>query len=301
MAGTGLDVRPPDISRRVRAARFPCVMREAWHTAEPWLGPREPAGPGGGPAGGAPARGGRGREQGPRTVGVEEEGAAVGCDRVSFQPCFDLFLSRGLCSCTIWAEGRADLGRHADLSTAAERRNQNLLVQCGSGTNQAEAGSPLADAQPGTADPSGWLIMTTTKPKQLKREGVKPKRRGRGRGQIPEEYEGQTDGDQRSFPRRGRGRQAEDEVDELAVLAIRIRPPARQRKNIRKRPGDVQYENNNYNNRQSGPRPEPRLLHQAALEALTRSARTDSPRRTGRKQISGEDRRRRVGGGGGVS
>ncbi|KZV32236.1 acyl-CoA dehydrogenase-related protein [Dorcoceras hygrometricum] len=52
--------------------------------------------------------------------------------------------------------------------------------------------------------------------------------------------------------------------------------------------------------RQSGPRPDPRLLHQAALEALTRSARTDSPCRTGRKQISGDDRRRRVGGGGGV-
>ncbi|KZV49824.1 hypothetical protein F511_43291 [Dorcoceras hygrometricum] len=50
--------------------------------------------------------------------------------------------------------------------------------------------------------------------------------------------------------------------------------------------------------RQSGPRPDPRLLRQAALEALTRSARTDSPRRTGRKQISGDDRRRRVGGGG---
>ncbi|KZV50178.1 hypothetical protein F511_19270 [Dorcoceras hygrometricum] len=48
-------------------------------------------------------------------------------------------------------------------------------------------------------------------------------------------------------------------------------------------------------------RPDPRLLRQAALEALMRSARTDSPRRTGRKQISGEDRgrRRRVGGGGG--
>ncbi|KZV45913.1 hypothetical protein F511_27697 [Dorcoceras hygrometricum] len=52
--------------------------------------------------------------------------------------------------------------------------------------------------------------------------------------------------------------------------------------------------------RQSGPRPDPRLLRQAALEALTRSARTDSPRRTGRKQISDDDRRRRrVGGGGG--
>ncbi|KZV19996.1 hypothetical protein F511_26307 [Dorcoceras hygrometricum] len=49
--------------------------------------------------------------------------------------------------------------------------------------------------------------------------------------------------------------------------------------------------------RQSGPRPDPRFLRQAALEALTRSARTDSPRRTGRKQISGDDRRRRVGGG----
>ncbi|KZV34495.1 hypothetical protein F511_17095 [Dorcoceras hygrometricum] len=35
-------------------------------------------------------------------------------------------------------------------------------------------------------------------------------------------------------------------------------------------------------NRQSGPRPESRLLRQAALEALTNSARTDSPRRIGR-------------------
>ncbi|KZV51292.1 hypothetical protein F511_05633 [Dorcoceras hygrometricum] len=52
--------------------------------------------------------------------------------------------------------------------------------------------------------------------------------------------------------------------------------------------------------RQSGPRPDPRLLRQAALEALTRSARTDSPRRTGRKQISGDDRRREGSGGGGV-
>ncbi|KZV14114.1 hypothetical protein F511_44386 [Dorcoceras hygrometricum] len=41
--------------------------------------------------------------------------------------------------------------------------------------------------------------------------------------------------------------------------------------------------------RQSGPRPDPRLLRQATLEALTRSARTDSPRRIGRKQFSGED------------
>ncbi|KZV26594.1 WUSCHEL-related homeobox 9-like [Dorcoceras hygrometricum] len=45
--------------------------------------------------------------------------------------------------------------------------------------------------------------------------------------------------------------------------------------------------------RQSGPRPEPRLLRQPALEALTNSARTDSPRRVGRKRISGDDGRRR--------
>ncbi|KZV18417.1 hypothetical protein F511_19193 [Dorcoceras hygrometricum] len=55
--------------------------------------------------------------------------------------------------------------------------------------------------------------------------------------------------------------------------------------------------------RQSGPRPDPRLLRQAALEVLTISARTDSPRRTGRKKFSGDERqrrrRRRVGGGGG--
>ncbi|KZV26598.1 hypothetical protein F511_24524 [Dorcoceras hygrometricum] len=54
--------------------------------------------------------------------------------------------------------------------------------------------------------------------------------------------------------------------------------------------------------RQSGPRPDPRLLRQAALEALTRSARTDSPRRVGRKRISGDNgrrRRRRTAGGGG--
>ncbi|KZV39064.1 auxin response factor 9-like [Dorcoceras hygrometricum] len=38
-------------------------------------------------------------------------------------------------------------------------------------------------------------------------------------------------------------------------------------------------------NRQSGPRPEPRLLRQAALEALKNSARTDSPRRIGRNEF----------------
>ncbi|KZV35278.1 putative protein S-acyltransferase 19 [Dorcoceras hygrometricum] len=38
-------------------------------------------------------------------------------------------------------------------------------------------------------------------------------------------------------------------------------------------------------NRQSGPRPETRLLRQPPLEGLTRSARTDSPRRIGRNEF----------------
>ncbi|KZV18836.1 hypothetical protein F511_09659 [Dorcoceras hygrometricum] len=37
--------------------------------------------------------------------------------------------------------------------------------------------------------------------------------------------------------------------------------------------------------RQSGPRPEARLLRHPALEGLTRSARTDSPRRVGRNKF----------------
>ncbi|KZV42360.1 kelch-like protein 8 [Dorcoceras hygrometricum] len=41
--------------------------------------------------------------------------------------------------------------------------------------------------------------------------------------------------------------------------------------------------------RQSGPRPDPRLLRQTALEVLTRSARSDSPRKVGGKQISGDN------------
>ncbi|KZV16729.1 senescence-associated carboxylesterase 101-like [Dorcoceras hygrometricum] len=53
-------------------------------------------------------------------------------------------------------------------------------------------------------------------------------------------------------------------------------------------------------NRQSGPRPEPRLLLQAALETLTNSARTDSPRRVGWKTNFRRRRRRTAGGGGGV-
>ncbi|KZV50596.1 hypothetical protein F511_17183 [Dorcoceras hygrometricum] len=56
--------------------------------------------------------------------------------------------------------------------------------------------------------------------------------------------------------------------------------------------------------RQSGPRPDSRLLRQTALEVLTRSARSDSPRRTGRNKlpaaIGGGRRRRTAGGGGGA-
>ncbi|KZV25054.1 hypothetical protein F511_14646 [Dorcoceras hygrometricum] len=37
--------------------------------------------------------------------------------------------------------------------------------------------------------------------------------------------------------------------------------------------------------RQSGPRPEARLLRQPALEGPTRSARTDSPRQVGRNKF----------------
>ncbi|KZV44746.1 hypothetical protein F511_35720 [Dorcoceras hygrometricum] len=48
-----------------------------------------------------------------------------------------------------------------------------------------------------------------------------------------------------------------------------------------------------YHIRQSGPRPDPRLLRQTALEVLTRSARSDSPRKTRPEQNSGEVGRRR--------
>ncbi|KZV35465.1 hypothetical protein F511_32788 [Dorcoceras hygrometricum] len=46
--------------------------------------------------------------------------------------------------------------------------------------------------------------------------------------------------------------------------------------------------------RQSGPRPDPRLLRQTALEVLTRSARSDSPQKLGRNEIPAK-----LGGGGG--
>ncbi|KZV26244.1 hypothetical protein F511_37240 [Dorcoceras hygrometricum] len=94
----------------------------------------------------------------------------------------------------------------------------------------------------------------------------------------------------------------------IPLLWIRIDPPARQRMKKQKGRETINTKNRIRNSsfighcdslRQSGPRPDPRLLRQAALEALTRSARTDSPRRTGQKQISDEDRRRVGGGGGG--
>ncbi|KZV28386.1 protein kinase [Dorcoceras hygrometricum] len=44
--------------------------------------------------------------------------------------------------------------------------------------------------------------------------------------------------------------------------------------------------------RQSDPRPEWRLLRQPALEGLTRSARTNSPRQVGRNKFRRERRRR---------
>ncbi|KZV39900.1 hypothetical protein F511_04540 [Dorcoceras hygrometricum] len=46
--------------------------------------------------------------------------------------------------------------------------------------------------------------------------------------------------------------------------------------------------------RQSGPRPEGRLLRQPALEGLTRLAWTDSPRQVGRNKFRREKRRRRI-------
>ncbi|KZV35455.1 hypothetical protein F511_18022 [Dorcoceras hygrometricum] len=52
--------------------------------------------------------------------------------------------------------------------------------------------------------------------------------------------------------------------------------------------------------RQSGPRPEPRLLPQPALEALTNSARTDSPRKTRPERFPAKRWRRRAAHGGGV-
>ncbi|KZV30891.1 tetratricopeptide repeat-containing family protein [Dorcoceras hygrometricum] len=56
----------------------------------------------------------------------------------------------------------------------------------------------------------------------------------------------------------------------IRLLGIRIRPPLHQ----------------------SGPRPDSRLLRQTALEVLTRSARSDSPRKTRPERNSGEVGRR---------
>ncbi|KZV53055.1 hypothetical protein F511_21534 [Dorcoceras hygrometricum] len=49
--------------------------------------------------------------------------------------------------------------------------------------------------------------------------------------------------------------------------------------------------------RQSGPRPDTRLLRQPALEVLTRSARTDSPRQVGRKKFRRLEAAAALGGG----
>ncbi|KZV26914.1 hypothetical protein F511_39057 [Dorcoceras hygrometricum] len=51
--------------------------------------------------------------------------------------------------------------------------------------------------------------------------------------------------------------------------------------------------------RQSDPRPEGRLLRQPALEGLTRSARTDSPRQVGRNKFRRSEAAALGGGGGG--
>ncbi|KZV57185.1 cleavage stimulation factor subunit 2-like [Dorcoceras hygrometricum] len=52
--------------------------------------------------------------------------------------------------------------------------------------------------------------------------------------------------------------------------------------------------------RQSGPRSDTRLLRQPALEGLTRSARTDSPRRVGRNSFRRLKAAAALGGGGGL-
>ncbi|KZV54280.1 hypothetical protein F511_24336 [Dorcoceras hygrometricum] len=72
-----------------------------------------------------------------------------------------------------------------------------------------------------------------------------PRRRDRDSRQIPEESEGQTEGDQRSFPRRGRGRHAEDEIGnrrsekQLAGRRLaRRRPPCRAHGTIARWPRD---------------------------------------------------------------
>ncbi|KZV18489.1 hypothetical protein F511_18941 [Dorcoceras hygrometricum] len=52
--------------------------------------------------------------------------------------------------------------------------------------------------------------------------------------------------------------------------------------------------------RQSGPRPDTRLLRQPALEGLTRSARTDSPRQVGLNKFRRLQAAAALGGGGGL-
>ncbi|KZV31238.1 hypothetical protein F511_36451 [Dorcoceras hygrometricum] len=113
-----------------------------------------------------------------------------------------------------------------------------------------------------------------------------PIRRGRGRGQF-EESAGQNE-DRRSA--RSHTRVSDEEEVEVAAPPVermdfviarfqRMNPPVF---------------NDCGSLRQSGPRPDPRLLRQAALEALKRSARTNTPRKNYAGTISGE-----VGGDGG--
>ncbi|KZV41214.1 hypothetical protein F511_17173 [Dorcoceras hygrometricum] len=130
-----------------------------------------------------------------------------------------------------------------------------------------------------------------------------PPRRGRGRNARRSAEESRAsdsdEGIHQNIPLRRRERQAEVEdvmrqIGEMELVLERF-----QRTNP---PTFVGAEGDCGRYRQSGPRPEPRLLRQPALEALTNSARTDSPRRVGRKRISGDNgrRRRTAGGGGGL-
>ncbi|KZV52789.1 hypothetical protein F511_33241 [Dorcoceras hygrometricum] len=84
----------------------------------------------------------------------------------------------------------------------------------------------------------------------------------------------------------------------IPLLGIRITPPgeAAEEQKIDSR---ETINTNCGRYRQSGPRSDTRLLRQRALEGLTRSARTDSPHRIGRKSFSDEAAAAAQGGGGG--
>ncbi|KZV51326.1 hypothetical protein F511_05320 [Dorcoceras hygrometricum] len=90
------------------------------------------------------------------------------------------------------------------------------------------------------------------------------------------------------LPRRGRGRTARRSTEES--WASESDEDVQQNIPLRRRERHAEIA---VDNRQSGPRPEPRLLRQDALEALTRSARMDSPRRTAGNKFPAK-----IGGGG---